>query len=285
MGAFHRHGARPFKKIRQDYPVRAFTVMMKTKLVCLIVLALHFHAFAQEAPKGSQLKPVYVNGRWGYADPGGKVVIAARFDAARPFANGMARVGVVDEELPEIGASPNIKWGYIDERGGVLVELRYAVLRDFAEGLAAAAVLDTGQPERGMSGRKRRNLKWGYVDGRGREVIPVQFLDAGDFAEGLAPVNSGGAGGAGEGSLCGLPANYGYVDRTGAFVIKPQFASAAKFENGRARVSVGRTHYAGRCLCCGPRFVGRHGFVDRAGTFVADEPKDGRTAPQEDWEN
>jgi hypothetical protein len=259
--------------------------MMKTKLVCLIVLALHFHAFAQEAPKGSQLKPVFVNGRWGYADPSGRVVIDARFDAALPFAGGIARVGVVDEALPEIGASPNIKWGYIDERGGVLVELRYAVLRDFAEGLAAAAVLDAGQPERVTVGRKRRNLRWGYVDRGGREVIPMQFFDAGDFAEGLAPVNPGGVGGEGEGSLCGTQANYGYVDRTGAFVIKPQFASASKFENGRARVSVGRTRYAGRCLCCGPRFVGSHGFVDRVGTFVADEPKDGGTARGDDWEN
>ena len=113
--------------------------MMKTKLVCLIVLAFHLNALAQVVPKGAQLKPVYKNGKWGYADPSGRVVIPARFDAALPFADGIARVGEVDEELPEIGASPNIKWGYIDERGRVLLELRYAVLRDFSEGLAAAA--------------------------------------------------------------------------------------------------------------------------------------------------
>jgi hypothetical protein len=65
----------------------------------------------------------------------------------------MAQVGLVDEELPEIEARPNIKWGYIDERGRVLVELRYAVLRDFSEGLAAAAVLDAGKPERPYLGR------------------------------------------------------------------------------------------------------------------------------------
>lgn len=258
---------------------------MKTKLVCLIVLAFQLNAFAQVAPKGSRLEPVYVDGRWGYADGGGRVVIAARFDAALPFADGIARVGVVDEELPEIGATPNIRWGYIDERGRVLVELRYAVLRDFSEGLAAAAVLDKERPERSWPGRgERRNLRWGYVDRGGREVIPTQFLAAGDFAEGLANVNPGG-GGDGESSLCGLPGNYGYIDRAGAFVIKPQFAHASKFQNGRARVSVGQTRYAGRCLCCGPRFVGRHGFVDRGGTFVADEPKGGGAAPEVDWEN
>ncbi|MET0647452.1 MAG: WG repeat-containing protein, partial [Pyrinomonadaceae bacterium] len=191
----------------------------------------------------------------------------------------------VDEQLPEIGASPNIKWGYIDERGGVLVELRYAVLRDFAEGLAAAAVLDVGRPERTMSGRRRPNLRWGFVDRDGREVIPMQFLDAGDFAEGLAAASPVGVGEAGEGSMCGHSANYGYVDTTGAFVIKPQFARAATFEKGRARVSVGQTRYAGRCVCCAPRFVGKHGFVDRVGTFVADAPKEGGSAPEEEWEN
>jgi hypothetical protein len=175
--------------------------MMKSKLVCLIILA----AFAQAVPKATQLKPVYENGRWGYADAFG--------------------------------------------RG------------------------------------ERRNIRWGYVERGGREVIPMQFLNAGDFAEGLAAVNTGGSGdGKGEGSMCGTPSNYGYIDRTGAFVIKPQFTNASKFQRGRAGVSVGRITYVGRCLCCGPRFVGKHGSVDRSGTFVADETKDG-AALEEDWEN
>ena len=259
--------------------------MKKIQLVCLLLLTLHFYAFAQEAPKGTELKPVYLNGRWGYADPNGKVVINAQFDAARPFIDGRAQVGVVDEELPELEARPNIKWGYIDERGRVLVELRYTVLRGFSENLAAAAVLDREKPERPALGRgSRLNLKWGYVDRSGNEIIPMQFLAAGDFAEGLAPVNPGGSGGGGEVSLCGSPANYGYIDNTGAFVIKPQFTNASQFQNGRARVSVGRITYAGRCLCCAPRFIGRHGFVDRSGTFIADKSKDNDGALEEDWE-
>jgi hypothetical protein len=256
-------------------------LLMKKKLVPLIILALHLSPFAQVAPGETRLTPIYENGRWGYADRSGKVVIAARFDAARSFARGLAQVGLVDEELPEIEARPNIKWGYIDERGGVVVELRYAELRDFSEGLAAAAVLNAGKPERTAPGRgERRNLMWGYVDGSGRELIPMQFLSAGDFAEGLAPVNVGG-----KGSTCGPPPNYGYIDKTGAFVIKPQFSHASRFQNGRARVSVGRITYAGRCLCCAPRFLGDHGYVNRAGAFIPDERKDGVAVPEEDWEN
>lgn len=260
--------------------------MMNKKLVCLIVMALCFSAFAQDAPRESNLKPVYENGKWGYADPRGKVVIPARFDAARPFAGGLARVGLVVEELPEINARPNIKWGYIDERGRVVVELRYAELHDFSEGLAAAAVLDAEKPDRpSVRGGDRRNLKWGYVDAGGREVIPVQFLAAGDFSEGLAAVNPAGEGSRGESSLCGAHGNYGYIDKTGAFVIKPQFHHASQFKDGRARASVGRTTYAGRCLCCAPRFIGQSGFVDKSGTFTPDAPKEGQAAPEEDWEN
>ncbi|HJR08164.1 MAG TPA: WG repeat-containing protein [Pyrinomonadaceae bacterium] len=261
--------------------------MMKIKLLCLLLLAFYFAAFAQDAPKESRLKPIYENGKWGYADRSGRVIIAAQFDAARPFADGLAQVGVVDEELPEVLGRPNLKWGYIDERGRVLVELRYAVLRHFSENLAAAALLDAKKPERPSSGRvfERRDLKWGYVDRNGREVIPFQFLNAGDFSEGLAPVNVLKVGD-GEGSLCGSSSNYGYIDKTGALIIKPQFASAASFRNGRARVSIGKTEYMGRCLCCAPRFRGKYGHVDRSGTFIADKSStDDSTLDLEDREN
>lgn len=256
--------------------------MMKIKLSCLVLLSLHFAAFAQESRKEPRLKPIYENGRWGYADRSGKVIIAAQFDAARPFADGLAQVGVVDEELPEVLGRPNLKWGYIDESGRVLVELRYAVLRRFSENLAAAALLDTKKPEKPFSGRafERRNLTWGYVDKSGREVIPFQFLDAGDFAEGLSQVNVGKV----SKSMCNTPGNYGYIDQTGAFVIQPQFTTAAGFKTGRARVSIGQIRYLGRCLCCAPRFYGKYGYIDRSGTFIADkaQPDDSEL---DGWEN
>ena len=257
---------------------------MKIKLACLILLAFHCAAFTQDTQRESHLKPVNENGKWGYADRSGRVIIAAQFDAAHPFADGLAQVGVVDEALPELQGRPNLKWGYIDERGRVLVELRYAVLRSFSENLAAAALLDVKKPIRSISGRaiERRNLKWGYVDRSGREVISFQFLNAGDFSEGLAAVNVGGV----KESHCGPSSNYGYIDNTGAFIIQPQFAGAAGFQNGRARVSVGRMDYVGRCVCCGPRFRGKYGQVDRSGNFIADESStDNSTFDFEDRDN
>ncbi|HEV7905488.1 MAG TPA: WG repeat-containing protein, partial [Pyrinomonadaceae bacterium] len=124
-----------------------------------------------------------------------------------------------------------------------------------------------------------------YVDRSGREVIPFQFLNAGDFSEGLAAVNVLNIGGVKQ-SGCAPPANYGYIDKTGAFIIKPQFAGASGFKNGRARVSIGRTEYVGRCMCCGPRFRGKRGQVDRSGNFIADKSSaDEPTFDFEDREN
>lgn len=251
-------------------------------LIFLLLSSLELTVSAQEQTLAVRLKPVYVKGKWGYADRMGKMVIAAQFDAARPFVDGLAQVGALDEELPEIERQPNLKWGYIDERGRVRVELRYAYLREFSEGLAAAAMMNAEKNGKPILGSRldRLDLIWGYVDPNGREVIPLQFLDAGDFAEGLAQVNVGKA----SESMCATPGNFGFIDKSGAFVIKPQFSMAAGFQNGRARVSIGQVRYLGRCVCCAPHFYGKHGYVDRSGNFVAD-----KTQPDdielEGWEN
>lgn len=249
------------------------TMTPKIPILMVIMLALIFIVPAGQSKDGPQLRPVYVHGRWGYSNPGGKMAIEARFDAALPFTDGLARVGVVDEELPEIDGRPNILWGYIDENGRVLVELRYNALRDFSEGLAAAAVLAKEGSNSAVYLRHESldHLRWGYVDREGHVVIPTQYFAAGDFSEGLVQVNVGGA----KESQCGHLGNFGYIDKTGAFLIKPQFSMASPFKAGQAGVSVGYTEYMGRCLCCGPRFVGKHGHVNRKGEFVLERTSSG----------
>src|SRR6266496_4941923 len=137
--------------------------------------------------------PRYKDGKWGYADASGRFVIGPRFDAARPFVSEIAKVAVVDEELPEIDGRPNLKWGYVDRSGQVIVDLKYSVLGRFSEGLASAAMLDPKlKARRHFGGRGAAlALRWGYVDRSGKVVIPLKFLDAGDFSEGLANVDAG----------------------------------------------------------------------------------------------
>jgi hypothetical protein len=116
--------------------------MMKLKLMCLLLLALPCNTFAQEATTATRLKPVYVNGRWGHADQSGRVVLKAQFDAARPFVDGLAQVGVLDEELPELEARPNIEWGFIDRTGRFVIEPQFTGARPFAGGLAQVATAE-----------------------------------------------------------------------------------------------------------------------------------------------
>jgi hypothetical protein len=238
---------------------------MKSILLILLLPLASLLSFPQKTQQ--TLKPVYENGRWGYADAAGKIAIEARFDAALPFAGGLARVGVVDEELPEIDGRPNLLWGYIDESGRVAVALRYNELRGFNEGLAAVAVIDPALSDNSaVRHLGRSNQRWGFVDREGRAVIATQFFGAGDFAEGLVAVDAGGE----RNGACGRTRHYGYIDKTGVFVIKPRFAGAGPFQNGYAHVSIGHTEFEGRCLCCAPRFIGQRGLIDRNGVFVVE---------------
>src|SRR5882724_1878785 len=109
--------------------------MKKFILACLIPLTLLLTAEMQ-AQNNVSLKPAYSHGKWGYADGKGAFVIPAKFDVALPFKDGLGKVGLVDEELPEIDSKPNIKWGYIDEKGNVVVGLNYFAIKEFSQGLA-----------------------------------------------------------------------------------------------------------------------------------------------------
>jgi hypothetical protein len=236
-----------------------------------VALLLTANATAQTVTKESPLRPIFKGGYWGFMDAQGRIVIAPQYDSVDEFVGGLAQVGMIDEELPDLGGYPNLKLGYIDEKGRVVVPLKYAALHPFVGDLAAVAVRVDGPRVRPMRSLTDANLRWGYVDRQGAVVIPPQFLGAGDFAEGLAAVNvlpPAGVKGDGEGGMCDGPHNFGYIDRTGTIVIEPQYTQAGPFAGGRAVVGKGRYNYLGACLCCNPRFEGTFGFVDRSGAFT-----------------
>lgn len=62
---------------------------------------------------------VKINGKWGFVDKNGKIVIEPQYDDARSFANGLAAVKVVD------------KWGFIDENGKICIEPQFYGAKDF----------------------------------------------------------------------------------------------------------------------------------------------------------
>jgi hypothetical protein len=150
------------------------------------------------------LFPVRQNGKYGYIDRAGKIVIPPRFDAASRFSDGLA--------LVQVGIDP----AYIDPAGKVVITLKYSEFNrasDFSEGMAVVG-------NRGPGDFIQDDL--GYIDKTGTLVIPLQFDDARAFSEGLA--------------VASLRHQRGFIDKTGKFVIAPQFGLAESFSHGLARV-------------------------------------------------
>ena len=144
-----------------------------------------------------ELKPIKENGRYGFADKSGKVIIPCRWQFAGAFSEGLACV--MDD---------NRKCGYIDKTGEVMIPCQWVDSYRFSEGLAC--VVDA-------------NKKFGFIDKTGKVVIPCQWKKALVFSEGLAfVVNANG--------------KWGYIDKTGKLVIPCQWERADSFFEGLALV-------------------------------------------------
>ena len=221
--------------------------------LCVCVVIGSAPAFAQESPAGAEprLFPAAKDGKWGYIDSTGKVVLPLRYDGANPFSEGLAAVRV------------GRKWGYIDRTGEIVIQPEYGIAGFFHNGLAgvrmgfidchrfidrtgkvvvAPIALKAGGCSEGLIPVQMELLgqgrKWGYMDMKGELVIKAQFDNAGEFNNGLAQVK--------------LKDKWGCIDRTGAFVIKPQFDNMLPFEEGLALVQVGK----------------KLGCIDSTGAFV-----------------
>jgi hypothetical protein len=141
------------------------------------------------------------NEKWGYINPSGKQVIAAKYDDGSDFKNGHATVKSAG------------KYFVINTKGEEFpVEGSPTDVRDYSEGFAPFATLER---------------KFGYVSADGKIAISAQFEGVGYFTNGLAWAKSGG--------------QVGYINTKGEWVIKPQFTAGKDFdkESGLARVKVG----------------------------------------------
>lgn len=150
--------------------------------------------------EGIKYFQVMQNGKTGFRDLDGKIVIEPKFDNAEMFSEGLSTVKVGD------------KYGLIDEKGNYVLPLtNFESLGSVHNGLA----------------NFRANDKYGFVNTAGKEIIKPQFDWVGEFSEGLCVVrNDNGKPGTGK---------HGYIDMTGKIIIALQFQYADKFENGQAK--------------------------------------------------
>ena len=169
---------------------------MRSLVVVIMALAAHVTGAADPGP----LFPVLRDGRWGYVDRAGRLVIAPRFERAGRFSEGLAAV--------QDGAT----LGYVDASGKLTLVPKHAPVgvlhRPFSSGRAAVRV----------------GALFGYMDRSGALAIPARFTTADDFSEGLAMAcNAEGC---------------GYVDPSGRGAIGYGFMGSSPVKGGVACLSL-----------------------------------------------
>ncbi|MCM1520736.1 MAG: WG repeat-containing protein [Lachnoclostridium sp.] len=121
---------------------------MKRTILLFITAIITALSMMAEYPKPVES----MSGKYGYANPMGKLVIKARFDNAMPFREGFARVEI------------DGKWGFINLQGRTIVKCVYEEVRDFNYGYAIV----------------RWGSKWGAVNTKGEVVVPCEYNTPGE---------------------------------------------------------------------------------------------------------
>ena len=164
-----------------------------------LVLAVLLAIFAtNEYSNGQFLEPFQgSDGKWGFVDGTGKLVIPCKYDRVHGFVDGLAAVWF------------NGKGGFIDKTDNVVIPLKYGEISEFSEGLAKVTF----------------NEKYGFIDKTDRAVIPFEHDLAYGFSEkfltngppeGFAMVMVKGKNGFSD-------AKYGFFDKTGTEVVPVKY--------------------------------------------------------------
>ena len=226
----------------------------------LLTLSLICSATAFTFSQSKALFTIEQNGKAGYMNDTGKIVIKPVFDEGWGFSEGLAPVKIGDV------------WGYINETGKVVIKPQFLRATDFHEGIAKVSVF--------FEKRATVNGRGGYdsyIDKSGKLITDEQFGVAFRFSEGLAQVltrdykhalidrtgtikfyfdiyNAGFADGLAMFKTRGnMPdSRIGYIDKTGKVAIEPIFLSGEDFSED---------------LACARSDKGA-GFIDKTGKFV-----------------
>ncbi len=252
------------------------------------------------------LFPVEKNGKAGYIDQTGKVVIPLKFDEARGFSEGLAAVRSGDD------------WGYIDSTGKLVIKPQFFQAGRFQDGIASVGVWyprkkiidskvgfysyinDTGQlitKDRfgvafsfsdELAQVLTEDYKNGVIDRNGKILFYFDIWD--NFSNGLALFKTN----------SNMPdSRIGYIDKTGNVVISAQYHFGTNFLEGLACVSkekgFGYIDTEGNAKIdfvfdgcqvfseglAAVRVADKYGFIDKSGKMVI-EPQFAEVKPFSD---
>lgn len=176
---------------------------------------------------------VNIDGKTGYMDKTGEMVIEPKFNGASPFSEGLASAGIERDNWDEndnFVHDPRV--GFIDKTGEFVIPPIFKYVHEFEGG--RACVKDT-------------NDLCGMIDREGNWVVPPIFEDMLYFSEGFAIVDSAGL--------------KGYVDRDGNAITGFIFDDANSFENGLAAVTLGGSYWH-------PKAYTQLGYINTKGEYV-----------------
>lgn len=154
-------------------------------------------------------------GKWTFIDHEGRPISDYVFDWAHSFSQGLAAVGL------------NGKAAYIDKTGSLQFSSQYDDAQSFSEGLAAVEI----------------DGKWAYINLQGKIVLPPKYPEVRAFSEGLAAVKDAPS----SATVKQTAGSWGYINTKGEYVMKPRFDRALSFEDGLGWVvSNGRQTYVNK---------------------------------------
>jgi hypothetical protein len=252
--------------------------------LCFAVWKLWTPGFSQIEHSGliptvprTQSRPLFrvrVDGRFGYIDRSGEMVIQPQFAQAGPFSEGLAPAGSGD------------RWGYIDEQGGWVIEPRFRMAAAFSEGLAHVRA-EFGEP-------------YGYIDPAGRWIFLPQFQAADPFKGGRAIVGAITGIGALKGRIDAADASdwrWREIDKQGRVLgrvrrdyshpfgedgLRPVFGGRIGFENRASKMVIPQRYEETTGFSEGLAAVrepgGKWGYIDTAGNWVV-QPEYGWANP------
>lgn len=210
-----------------------------------VVLAIAFEDSCQAFPFAEDMAAVNIgfsdtgsrsDGKWGYIDKRGKIVIRPQFDYAEGFSEGLARI--------RIGLVKAGKWGFVDKTGAVVIKPEYIQADDFRDGLARVYIGGRWGEVTPVGG------KWGFIDKTGSRIIETELDYVESFSEGFAKFRKDG--------------KWGFIDTSGRTAIQPKYDYVADFSEGLCAVEIGASRKNGI------KGLGKWGFIDKTGRMVID---------------
>lgn len=190
---------------------------------------------------------IFENGKTGFINSTGQVIIPATFLAAGDFSEGLSNVRV------------NGTYGYIDEKGSFVIQPQFDYATPFREGLALVYkdgqpffinklgqkpfeinFPDLGQFENGRAEVRTVTQKFGFINKEGKLIIDTAFTRINSFIQGTAVVegvNHHPYADKGKGIKKNI--EVGVIDSLGRFIIPyGKYEEVDDFDNGYFKIGI-----------------------------------------------